>query len=146
MSDDKMREAFEAWISKDGGDLTKFGAGQHVHYLNSAVNNAWTGWKAAQARPVDAPADAERLDWLDGQGEAYGFGDIHEGNSWLVEGTYGNIRQAIDHERAAMRATPPAKPTRENLCVAIDFHTAEAERLREVLGQILATPADGGEG
>ena len=38
---------FEAWISKGCGDLSKFGNGNHIHYQNSAVNNAWTGWQAA---------------------------------------------------------------------------------------------------
>ncbi|MFG0610785.1 hypothetical protein [Delftia sp. WSY_14] len=57
------REAFEAWIKKDGGDLSTFGSGQNRHYNNSAVNNAWTGWSsraklAAPAAPVAAITDA----------------------------------------------------------------------------------------
>ena len=40
------RAAFEAWIRKDSGDLTTFGSGSNMHYRNSAVNNAWTGWQA----------------------------------------------------------------------------------------------------
>lgn len=40
------RAAFEAWIRKDCGDLTTFGSGSNMHYRNSAVNNAWTGWHA----------------------------------------------------------------------------------------------------
>lgn len=39
------RESFEAWIAKDGGDLSTFGTHQNKHYSNSAVNNAWIGWK-----------------------------------------------------------------------------------------------------
>ena len=55
------REAFEAWIKKDGGDLSTFGSGQNRHYNNSAVNNAWTGWssRAAQAAPAAPAVDAE---------------------------------------------------------------------------------------
>lgn len=44
------RAAFEDWIKKDGGDLRMFGSGQNTHYCNSAVNNAWGGWKASAAR------------------------------------------------------------------------------------------------
>lgn len=44
------REAFEAWIRKDAGDLSTFGSGENRHYRNSAVNNAWGGWKERAAR------------------------------------------------------------------------------------------------
>ena len=47
--------------------------------------------------------DAERLDWLDQQCEAYGFQDIHEGNLWEISGPYANVRKAIDAERAARK-------------------------------------------
>ena len=40
--------------------------------------------------------DAERLDWLDRQGFAYGFQDIHEGNRWEIYGGYMHLRDAID--------------------------------------------------
>lgn len=40
------RAAFEAWIYKDRGDLTTFGNGANMHYRNSGVNQAWTGWQA----------------------------------------------------------------------------------------------------
>ena len=43
------REAFEAWIKKEGGDLGTFGALPNMHYRNSAVNNAWVAWKARAA-------------------------------------------------------------------------------------------------
>lgn len=45
------RAAFEAWIRKDGGDLSTFGHVPDMHYRNSAVNNAWTGW---QARAIES--------------------------------------------------------------------------------------------
>ncbi len=43
------REAFEAWIKKDGGDLGTFGTPPNMHYRNSAVNNAWVAWQARAA-------------------------------------------------------------------------------------------------
>lgn len=40
--------------------------------------------------------DAERLSKLDGIGYAYGFEDMHEGNRWMIEGPFRDIRAAID--------------------------------------------------
>lgn len=40
--------------------------------------------------------DAERLDKLDRHGIAYGFEDIHEGNSWDISGPFSTVRDAID--------------------------------------------------
>lgn len=54
------RAAFESWIKKDGGDLSTFGSGANLHYKNSAVNNAWTGWKA-RAAIADAKNDLQQL-------------------------------------------------------------------------------------
>lgn len=51
----------------------------------------------------DARADTERLDWLDRQGVAYGFEDMHEGNRWCIDGAYATVRRAID---AAMLTSP----------------------------------------
>jgi hypothetical protein len=45
------RERFEAWIAKDGGDLSMFGYGQHKHYKNSAVNQSWVAWQARASLP-----------------------------------------------------------------------------------------------
>jgi ribosomal protein L7/L12 len=56
------REAFEAHIRKDCGDLRTFGRGQHLHYLNSAVNNAWGGWMA-RATLKAAPGSAADAFW-----------------------------------------------------------------------------------
>lgn len=55
------RATFEAMIAKDSGDLTTFGSGQHVHYRNSAVNNAWGGWKARAALVTPA---RPHLEWV----------------------------------------------------------------------------------
>ena len=53
------REAFEAWIEKDGGDLSTFGTPPNMHYRNSAVNNAWVAWKARAALAAQGGKDAE---------------------------------------------------------------------------------------
>lgn len=53
-------------------------------------------------REIDAlKADAERLDWFDKQGYAYGFEDTHEGNRWMIEGPFMSVRTAIDELMAA---------------------------------------------
>jgi hypothetical protein len=51
------RDAFEAWIKKDGGDLKTFGSGKNTHYSNSAVNQSWGGWKARAAFMQSKPAE-----------------------------------------------------------------------------------------
>ncbi|WP_462382238.1 hypothetical protein [Pseudomonas sp. Marseille-QA0892] len=48
--------------------------------------------------------DAERLDRLDLESEAYGFEGIHEGNRWMIDGPYKTVRDAID---AAMQGVQP---------------------------------------
>ena len=64
MNEEAIRKAFEAWIAKDCGDLSTFGTGKNVHYVNSAVNNAWTGWQAATraAAPVWLPIAGAPMD------------------------------------------------------------------------------------
>ncbi len=52
------REAFEAWIEKDGGDLGTFGTPPNMHYRNSAVNNAWVAWQARAALAAQGGKDA----------------------------------------------------------------------------------------
>ena len=49
-----------------------------------------------------AEKDAARLDWLNSQGYAYGFQDMHEGNRWTIDGPFANVRIAID---SAMEAS-----------------------------------------
>jgi hypothetical protein len=58
------------------------------------------GTKLYTHPPSDA-RDAERLDWLDSQGYAYGFQDMHEGNRWMIDGPFTNVRAAIDAALAA---------------------------------------------
>ena len=48
------------------------------------------------ARIRAAEKDSERLNKLDAIGYAYGFEDMHEGNRWMIDGPYRNIRAAID--------------------------------------------------
>jgi len=48
--------------------------------------------------------DAERLDRLDLEREAYGFEGIHEGNRWMIDGPYNTVRDAID---AALQGEQP---------------------------------------
>ena len=64
------REAFEAHIAKDCGDLSMFGVGKNMHYCNSSVNHEWEGWKARAAllqptalpeRDPSKPAEAQGL-------------------------------------------------------------------------------------
>jgi hypothetical protein len=57
-----IRAKFEEWIRSDSGDLRTFGSGANMHYSNSAVNNAWTGYLraalgTAPATPVPAPCE-----------------------------------------------------------------------------------------
>lgn len=40
--------------------------------------------------------DAGRLDLLDSLCESYGFQDIHEGNRWVIDGPFRDIRAAAD--------------------------------------------------
>lgn len=49
--------------------------------------------------------DTARLDWLDQKGEKYGFEDYHEGNRWIIDGPFANLRKAIDACRVAAPST-----------------------------------------
>ncbi|WP_313284591.1 hypothetical protein [Stutzerimonas kunmingensis] len=48
--------------------------------------------------------DAERLDRLDIECEAYGCEGIHEGNRWMIDGPFRTVRDAID---AALQGAQP---------------------------------------
>lgn len=62
--------------------------------------------EALIARLRAAEADVERLNKLDALCEAYGFEGIHEGNRWMIDGPYRDIRAAIDGIKPAMERTP----------------------------------------
>lgn len=51
---------------------------------------------AALAELKACRKDAERLDRLDKECEAYGFEGIHEGNRWMIDGPFRTVRDAID--------------------------------------------------
>lgn len=51
---------------------------------------------ALLAERAELKRDAERLNKLDKLCEAYGFEDVHEGNRWMIDGPFGNIRDAAD--------------------------------------------------
>jgi hypothetical protein len=92
VSDD--RTAFEAWLSKDGSDPSKFGSGQHAHYRNSAVNNAWVGWKAAHASAQQAVAAAD--DAGIARGFKDGVRDERKRNEQRITELEAALRQAVD--------------------------------------------------
>jgi ABC-type phosphate transport system auxiliary subunit len=58
---------------------------------------------ALAAKLATLEADAERLDWLDSQCEAYGFQDLHEGNRWTIDGPFANLRIAIDAAKGGQK-------------------------------------------
>lgn len=75
------REAFEAFIRKDAGDLNTFGSGANVHYQNSAVNNAWGGWKARAALSLTSTEKS------DGAKHQVVSAKVHEEDSNLIHAT-----------------------------------------------------------
>ncbi|MDM0041834.1 hypothetical protein QTI05_22530 [Variovorax sp. J22R193] len=67
--------------------------------------------RSLQAEPArvqgDAPTDTEMLDWLEQQGHAYGFEDMHEGNRWCVEGPFATLRKLIAFDMSTTTAKEP---------------------------------------
>ena len=49
-----------------------------------------------RAENAELAKDAGRLDLLDSLCESYGFQDVHEGNRWVIDGPYRDIRTAAD--------------------------------------------------
>ena len=52
--------------------------------------------RALLSERAELKRDAERLDRLDREVEAYGFEGVHEGNRWMIDGPFRDIRTAID--------------------------------------------------
>lgn len=52
--------------------------------------------RAHLAEMEELRKDAERMDRLEMECEAYGSQDIHEGNRWVVDGPFATVRDAID--------------------------------------------------
>lgn len=74
-----------------------------LRHMHGDVGLLIDSYRALQERLRAAEKDASRLEWLDRQVEAYGTEGIHEGNRWLIDGPYRDLRQAIDE---AMEAQP----------------------------------------
>ena len=92
------REAFEAWIRKDGGDLSTFGSGKHVHYNNTAVESAWEAWQAR------ASLAEQRTRAMQEENEL-----LRDALSNLIE-TYGTDSPMWWQARSALTSTPPSAP------------------------------------
>lgn len=82
-----------------GGEV---GAGKcycdHHEHCSVCQPSLWLQ-KSMTATPAAEQGDAKdaaRLDWLDSQGTSYGFEDMHEGNRWMIDGPFANIRNALD--------------------------------------------------
>ncbi|EOZ3002133.1 hypothetical protein ACQQ4Q_005926 [Pseudomonas aeruginosa] len=91
-----------------GGDCPKCQATRHdrCQFPLSQSYAIPSNVEALIARLRAAEADVERLNKLDALCEAYGFEGIHEGNRWMIDGPYRDIRAAIDCIKPAMERTP----------------------------------------
>ncbi|EME0886763.1 TPA: hypothetical protein ACKR0C_005067 [Pseudomonas aeruginosa] len=91
-----------------GGDCPKCQATRHdrCQFPLSQSYAIPSNVEALIARLRAAEADVERLNKLDALCEAYGFEGIHEGNRWMIDGPYRDIRAAIDGIKPAMERTP----------------------------------------
>ncbi|HCI3874907.1 hypothetical protein [Pseudomonas aeruginosa] len=91
-----------------GGDCPKCQATRHdrCQFPLSQSYAIPSNVEALIARLRAAEADVERLNKLDALCEAYGFEGIHEGNRWMIDGPYRDIRAAIDGIKPAMESTP----------------------------------------
>lgn len=54
-----------------------------------------------RAENAELAKDSGRLDLLDSLCEAYGFEGIHDGNRWMIDGPFRNVRDAIDAMESA---------------------------------------------
>lgn len=109
------------WIDSHGHDMVSLDDYQPIFSAKDLVKpavrhpetgnlshwpNDWDASYIATANPANilalisrlraAERDAARLDKLDAIGYAYGFEDMHEGNRWMIDGPYRDIRAAID--------------------------------------------------
>ncbi|MCV0076771.1 hypothetical protein KUC82_06930 [Pseudomonas aeruginosa] len=83
------------------------GYSQHPAFLGDEDSAITMGeLRGLIARLRAAEADVERLNKIDALCEAYGFEGIHEGNRWMIDGPYRDIRAAIDGIKPAMERTP----------------------------------------
>jgi len=70
--------------------------GQSINDLKEQIDGLTGSLHALYAERDALKADAERLDRLDLECEAYGFEDTHEGNRWVIDGPFRTVRDAID--------------------------------------------------
>ena len=97
------REAFEAFIRKDAGDLSTFGSGANVHYQNSAVNNAWGGWKARSALSLTSTEKSDG--WISVEERLPEIGPEEEGIPvWTWDGN------TVEHDEFVANYEQPAGP------------------------------------
>ena len=94
------------WSHSDEGDSSSrealFWRASNGQYGVRQLEAAWQGWLMRAALvPQVTSQDVARLDWLDKERVAYGLHDVHEGNRWMIDGAYANVREAIDAERSA---------------------------------------------
>ena len=102
----QMREDFMGLVDSHGADRWNTGCAETSHnnleakrYDKQAVkarDKITAAMTELLARLDAAEADAKRLDALDQLGSAYGFQGMHEGNRWMIEGPFVNVRAAID--------------------------------------------------
>ncbi len=103
---DRVARLFSAATLKDDGRQSDVGKWQdNVAAALSASEDMAVLRRAAEllkerdqlrAEVEGLRRDAARLGWLDGQGYAYGFEDMHEGTRWEIAGPYVELRAAID--------------------------------------------------
>jgi len=65
-----------------------------------AARSAYDQLAARDAEIAELRKDAERLNYMETLCMAYGFQDIHEGNSWKIKGPFATLRMAIDADIA----------------------------------------------
>lgn len=122
------RENFEAWIASEGGDPQTFGSGQHMHYRNSAVNNAWVAWcrrAALVVPPVEQQAAQHVGMTIAGNGAAE-LGALMRVQRASRLGVYpdGNPNSAIQQPPPAAQPAPAcgaAEPDMCAICEALGF-------------------------
>ncbi|HHZ8796676.1 TPA: hypothetical protein ACWMC5_005915 [Pseudomonas aeruginosa] len=100
ISDEQLAELDELTAKLAGEDWWVDWGGSY------AVTVSPSNIQSLIARLRAAEADVERLNKLDALCEAYGFEGIHEGNRWMIDGPYRDIRAAIDGIKPAMEHTP----------------------------------------
>jgi hypothetical protein len=92
-------------MSKPYNPLLGLARNAKLRHMEMQCKPEWVLELAAErdtlaARVAELERDAARLDWLDRQGEAYGVHQ-HEGNRWVLDGTFRTARDAIDAEMGA---------------------------------------------